>query len=168
VVFVSRGILVRNLLDARNSDDVRERVESLELERFQPFTLVVIALNVPALMLEWNGAALTIDAHAEAQNPVASSSVETSAALAYRRELWVRMLGAHPTPDAQRAFHASQEPGRAAYGPCMRRDDAHTVSFSHIQVRPDAITFEYAPTALCEAQTIAPFRVSIKPAAAYA
>jgi hypothetical protein len=168
VVYVSRGILVRNLLDARNSDDVRERAESLELDRFQPFTLIVISLTAPALMLEWNGAALMIEAQADAQNPLASSSFETSAALAYRRDLWERLVGAHPTPDAQRAFHASQEPGRAAYGPCMRRDDAHTVSFSWIRVRPDVITFEYAPSALCEAQTIAPFRVSIKPAAAYA
>jgi hypothetical protein len=167
VVYTSRGVLVRNLLDARTPAEVRERVESLELDRFQPFTLIVIAVAPPALMLEWNGMALTIDAAADAQNPLASSSFETGAALDYRRELWGRIVAARPTTDAQRSFHASQEPGRAAYGPCMRRDDAHTVSFSWIRVRPNEITFEYVPTALCDARPQPPFHVSIKPAAAY-
>jgi hypothetical protein len=163
--FISRGVLVKNLMDSRHAAEVRDRVESLELDRFQPFTLIVISLDAPALLLEWNGAALSIDAAADAQMPLASSSFDTINALAYRKDLLARICDGAPTPDKLRQFHASQEPGRAAYGPCMRRDDAHTVSFSWITVRDDLIRFEYAPAALCDASSsVAPFEVAIKPA----
>jgi uncharacterized protein with NRDE domain len=165
--FISRGVLVRNLLDSRMPLEVRERVESLELARFQPFTLIVITPDAPALLLEWDSRTLAVDSAADAQMPLASSSFDTATALAYRKDLWQRTMQNAATTDKQRLFHAAQEPGRAAYGPCMRRDDAHTVSFSWIRVRPEQITFEYAPSALCDAATVAPFSVSIKPVSAF-
>jgi hypothetical protein len=165
--WISRGQLVRSMLDARNTAEVADRAESLELNRFQPFTLIVIQPNTPALLLEWNGRGMQTDANADHVMPLASSSFDTSNALAYRSALLKRLSGAAPSVDTLRRFHAMQEPGRAAYGPCMERDDAHTVSFSWISVRPDAIRFEYTPRALCDAHAPAPFAVSIAPAAAY-
>ncbi len=162
--FISRGILVKNLLDSRTPEDARSRVESLELNRFQPFTLIVLAPELPALLMEWNGRDYTVDPDADGLMPVSSSSYDTAQALTYRRDLLQRIGGDHPTPEALRTFHATQEPGRAAYGPCMERSDAHTVSFSHIRVRPDELSFEYSPQALCTNSASAPFRVTIKPA----
>lgn len=165
--FISRGQLVRNLLDSRATGEVHSRIDSLELERFQPFTLLTIETGMPALLVEWNGSQLIIDEDADGQMPLASSSFETSGAIAYRKALLQRLSGGSLSVDTLRAFHATQEPGRAAYGPCMRRDDAHTVSFSWIKVRPERITFEYTATAPCEASAVLPFAVSITPAAAY-
>ena len=126
---------------------------------------------MPALLTEWSGAHLTVDEDADRQMPVASSSFETASAIAYRKELLTRLSAGQPTVESLRAFHASREPGRAAYGPCMERADAHTVSFSWIRVRPERITFEYLPRSLCDSEADAvsarPFSVSITPAAAY-
>jgi Transport and Golgi organisation 2 len=171
--FTSRGQLVRNLLDARAAGEVHSRIESLEQEigRFQPFTLLVLETGMAALLIEWSGKTLSIDEDADKQMPLASSSFEPSAAITYRRELLTRLSNGQPSVESLRAFHASREPGRAPYGPCMERDDAHTVSFSWIRVRPEQISFEYMPMSLCDAaeQTghAQPFSVSITPAAAY-
>ncbi len=165
--FISRGQLVRNLLDSRATGEVHSRIDSLELGRFQPFTLLTIETGMPALLIEWSGSQLIVDEDADAQMPLASSSYETESAIAYRKALLLRIAGAELSVEALRAFHGTQEPGRAAYGPCMHRDDAHTVSFSWIKVRPDRITFEYTAGSPCEASAVPPFAVSITPAAAY-
>jgi uncharacterized protein with NRDE domain len=166
--WISRGILVRNLLDSRTVADVQSRFESIDLARFQPFTLIVLAPDSPSLLLEWNGRRLHVDPDADHVMPLASSSFDTANALAYRSALLTRIFAAHGrAPDALRIFHATQEAGRAPYGPCMRRDDAHTVSFSWIRVRSDGIRFEYTPQALCDgdsAHVITPFEVCIRPA----
>lgn len=164
--FISRGILVKNLLDSRSPEEARSRVESLDLARFQPFTLIVIAPAQPALLMEWNSRDLSIDPQADRQMPLSSSSYDTGNALQYRRDLLARLGSGKLTPETLRTFHASQEPGRAAYGPCMERSDAHTVSFSWIRVRPAEIAFEYLPGAPCATTSTAPFVVTIKPAPA--
>ena len=51
---ISRGLLVRNMLDSRDPAEVRERIDSLDLARFQPFTLLVLQTAQPALLLEIN------------------------------------------------------------------------------------------------------------------
>jgi Transport and Golgi organisation 2 len=169
--FISRGQLVRSLLDSRAAAEVQSRIESLEPERFQPFTLIVLETGMAALLIEWSGRQLLIDEDADKHMPLASSSFEPLVAIAYRRELLARLSTGAPKVESLRAFHASREPGRAAYGPCMERDDAHTVSFSWIRVRPEQISFEYVPMSLCDAAAQSghaqPFSVSITPAAAY-
>ncbi len=167
VRWISRGQLVSSMLVARSTAEVAERSGALELGRFQPFTLIVIQPDTPALLLEWDGRAMTVDADADHAMPLSSSSYDTANALAYRSALLRQLAGTTLSVETLRRFHATQEPGRAAYGPCMERADAHTVSFSWISVRPDVIRFEYTPRALCDPNAPAPYSVSIAPAAAY-
>jgi hypothetical protein len=48
------------------------------------------------------------------------------------------------------ALHRSHIPEAGPYSICMHREDAETVSFSHVVVAGDSITFSYTPAAPCQ------------------
>ena len=47
------------------------------------------------------------------------------------------------TTDMLQAYHRSRDPLGGPYSVYMHRDDAETVSFSHVRVRADEIEFHY-------------------------
>lgn len=49
-------------------------------------------------------------------------------------------------------IHKSHEPSRSAFSICMHRDDAKTVSFSHIRVDASSVNFSYTDGAPCETE----------------
>lgn len=81
--------------------------------------------------------------------PLMSSSFDTEAVRARRREDWTRRLRATGTLDAATlySFHESHGPQPSAYSPCMHRPDAETVSFSWVCVTDSAVEFFYTPAA---------------------
>ncbi len=48
-------------------------------------------------------------------------------------------------------FHASHEPARGAYSPCMHREDAHTVSFTRVRVSARLVALATSPASPCRA-----------------
>jgi Transport and Golgi organisation 2 len=151
VSWISRGLLVRELLRARSAAAASTQVSHIDTARYQPFTLVALDPTGDARLMSWNGAQLALT-DAAPEMPLCSSSWNPSAASAYRRALLGTMAEAAGglTPAVLEAFHQTREADRAAWGPCMRRDDAHTVSLSHVCVRPGQITLRYAPGEPCE------------------
>jgi hypothetical protein len=47
-------------------------------------------------------------------------------------------------------FHASHADGLSAYSTCMHRQDAATLSFSHIRVMDGCADFFFSPAAPCQ------------------
>ena len=161
---ISRGLLVRNMLDARDPAEIRTRIDALDLARFQPFTLLTLQTARPALLFEWTGVALMLDADADQRMPLASAGLDTLAVLTYRADLLDQMATSEGrTVETLRRFHLHQDPARPVWGPCMEHSEARTVSFSHVQVRPDLIRFGYTPGSPCEAGALR-FEVSMTPA----
>lgn len=142
--FVSRGRLVEHLAASANLRLLRAQLAPEVLASFRPFTLLALALGEAAWAARWDGERL---AEVVLDLPLLSSSgYDTAAAETARRALWQREILAAGGPSTERLleFHRSHEPERGPFSPCMHRDDARTVSFTHVSVSPTAVAMRYA------------------------
>lgn len=130
--FHSRGLLVTRLAATGSFQEMCAAFAALDLERFRPFRLVVLAPGAAARVFHWDGRRESEEA--SSRPPLlTSSSFDPAGADAARREL----LDAADHPLAVEgllAFHRSHLPARGPLSPCMHRDDARTVSFTHVEV----------------------------------
>jgi hypothetical protein len=143
----SRGLLVRDLLDARDILAALARLEREELACYRGFTLVLFEPGRPPAARAWDGATLETPAP---RSPLCSSSLDRGRAQAERERVYARLMGPRP-PESGRlgAFHASHEPERGPWSPCMHRPDAATVSASEIRVEGEIVALRYAPGPPC-------------------
>ncbi len=145
--FTSRGLLLMDLADCRSREQVIKRIAEMDLNRFQPFTLLTLVPNAAALIVQWDGRDCAIDRDGDARTPLTSSSFDSGNVIEMRRQ----RFGELPCIDAAalHGFHRSHQPTPSAYSICMHRPDAETVSFSRIKVGSDSVTFSYHPHAPC-------------------
>lgn len=139
--FESRGLLVSRLATAGTPADVRAALAATDLERYRPFRLVVLAPGSTAQVRHWDGGR---EAGETASEPplLTSSSFDPVGADQARRRLLNRAGG---PLDVERLleFHRSHEPARGPLSPCMHRDDARTVGFTHLEVGPGRAVMRY-------------------------
>jgi hypothetical protein len=148
---LSRGLLVLDLLDARSRMAVRERLSETRLDRFQPFTLLALAPDEPALVARWNGRHCLFEYDGEFSNPLISSSFDPVGVETSRRRQFeaIPRSDGRLAPDALVALHHSHEPEPGPYSVCMHRDDASTVSLSWISVSRERVAFRYSDGPPC-------------------
>ena len=148
--FRSRGELVRGLAPCRGPAQLREEIARWDLKRLQGFSLLVLWPGHEPLRLGWDGASLE---ESSPRPPLVSSSRDAVEALRQRRMSFARFCASEGivAPDkieqqraAFEAFHRSREPEPGPWAVCMQRDDARTVSASHVDVGTDAVSFRYA------------------------
>ena len=147
----SRGLLLRDLLDCRHSEDVSKRLKDIELDRFRPFSMLALARDEAPMLVEWNGDECATDLDTELRIPLTSSSLRDTNVLAVRRNVFAEMISQSGGLDAGllRQFHGSHLPERGPYSVCMHRDDAATVSLSMVTVTRDTVSFVYHPNSPC-------------------
>ncbi len=82
-----------------------------------------------------------------------SSSFATNEVIASRKENFAELARLHTKIDdiSHTNFHRSHMPERGAYSVCMHRDDAETLSFTHIHVTHADAKLRYYPAAPCRA-----------------
>ncbi len=159
----SRGLLVLDLMDVANSDQVEARLQGEDLGRYADFQLLALAPQAPARVFTWWGGRL--DARMPAGEPplLVSSAFRVEEVRAARRAWFERCLagiaGEGPLGAAHERFHASHEPERGAYSPCMHREDAHTVSFTRVRVERRRAELEYRGSSPC--RSVAPRRLEL-------
>jgi hypothetical protein len=154
--FRSRGLLVLDLLASRDLADVERRLQAQSGTPYRPFSLFAIdGAGEMAVFGERQAVA-----HDECALLFSSSRDPVRARLERERVLG-RMRKEHGGLDADllRAFHASHDPERGAFSPCMHREEASTVSFSHVRVGAREIVLDYRPGPLCEAAKVATVRI---------
>lgn len=166
--FVSRGLLVRSLLDAGTAAEVEGRLRAASLERFRGFCLAAFEPGLPApRTLTWDGAELREVAPAL---PLVSSSLGPQRAHRERRRVLAGLVeGRAPAPldrELLEAFHASHLPERGPWSVCMHREDAHTKSCCHVRVDPREVVVRYAPGPPCRTPFDAPLRLARRSAVA--
>jgi len=140
--FVSRGEIILKLL-ARQGN-VIDNLKKLPLSNYQPFQLCVFpadlnATNNQLLFLQWDGQRLT-----EQSLPTffTSSSVDYPQVYQARKSAFEQIVSfVEPTTEQLLCFHQYQQ-SEGKLSVKMSREDAHTVSFSHIIVN-DKISFDY-------------------------
>ena len=172
----SRGQLVRSLAHIRTMSDLMLHFDEIKLDCFAPFSLLCFPNfrgftdwnKIP--MMRWTGKELV---SLRQESPLISSSFEFSQVYEERQNTYDKIIApvmdyADETDlgvcrserrniclqkkrDAFYRLHASHKPRASAYSICMHRDDAQTVSFSHIEVKENEIRFHYSDGAPCEA-----------------
>lgn len=157
--FVSRGLLVRSLLDAATAAQVAVRLAAGSLERYRGFQLAAFEPGLPApRVASWDGARL---AEVVPVLPLVSSSRGPERAQRERRAALERLAEGRPLDRELLArFHASHLPERGSWSACMHRADAETKSASHVCVDERWVSFRYAAGAPCRAAWGEPLRLA--------
>ncbi|TVQ23049.1 MAG: hypothetical protein EA382_10860 [Spirochaetaceae bacterium] len=148
----SRGRLVLQLAGGRSCEGIADELVRADLLRYAPFTLLAIDPLCDPLVHAWDGYRLQVDrAHA----PVVSSSFDSAAVLAARRDTYQRMIGPGPTPAQLRAYHQSHDPERGPYSVCVHREDGGSRSLTEIRVNTDEVAMRYSAGPPCESAAMA-------------
>jgi uncharacterized protein with NRDE domain len=149
--YTSRGLLLTELLDSRENLQISERVEDFELDRFRPFSMLVLSGDEPAILIEWTGQDCRVERNVDAQMPLTSSSLRNPTPIETRRNRFEEIAREREKLDVEllHQFHLSHVPERGPYSVCMHRDDAATVSLSTVTVTRDSIEFIYQPGSPC-------------------
>lgn len=143
----SRGLLVSELLGRRSAIDATLALSRRDLGAFAPFTLVLLQPGMRAVVAAWDGRCRFAMHDGDRTCPLASSSVDELTAVRRRRAAW---RSRQPTTVCEAtAFHHSH-----TGGVCMHREDAETVSFTHVHVSPDRVQLHYWPDSPCRADFI--------------
>lgn len=156
--YISRGRLLISLLDVASHADVSLRLQQQRLDSYLPFILLAFACGRLVSSFTWNGKDWLYDELGAARMPVTTSSFASQQVEAHRRRCFQQLdlKQGDITVERLLAFHRSHIPSASAYSVCMHRDDANTVSLSHVKVAPADIELRYYPNSPCrhEAESI--------------
>lgn len=144
---ISRGLLLKSLAGLTDVKQVTLAFEQLNLARFAPFTLLAFDPRLTqhhgdVLAYAWDGETFNC---APTSSPLFSSGVELAQVQRYRTEIYHQITADGVTPEKLLAFHCHQHPQFSHLSVAMQREDAHTVSFTHINVSGDQQVMSYLP-----------------------
>lgn len=155
----SRGVIVQELLRLTSSTEAKQFIERLDLGRYRPFRVVLFfpGETTPRFFL-WRGEG---DIGAETlQAPVSSSGFRPDLVIPTRISRYKQMLEEsglkNPDRDFSYAYHASKDAKGGAYSVCMEREDARTVSFTHISVDQNLAILYYLGEPLKRGTSVLP------------
>ena len=155
--WISRGLLVKGLAQQLTAQAALLDLAQKNLDYFKPFDLLIFSQQDLPLQVSWDGVNLSEKANPVA--PITSSSFSTATVIQNRL---AHLINApNLSTDLLRNYHAGHLPEKGPYSVCMHRDDASTVSFSHIQVDDLGATFHYWDGPPCEALGKAPVIIKI-------
>jgi hypothetical protein len=143
--FTSRGLLIREMACFGNPSEVESDLKRRPLERYRPFTLVVMARGGRPQVFDWNGLRLAGSLVRRPGLVRASSGSDQAEAERVRGGL-VRTAAAEQgglTAATLERLHRSHFPEKGAISICMHRQEANTVSLSLITVNENDISIFY-------------------------
>ncbi len=161
---ISRGKLLRSLAHAENISSLENQISTTDLSHYAPFTLVAFQITPGHRqpqedMFQWDGK----DIHrSQPENMFTSSSVKFDEVSKQRQQRYAQEISSLPCDDINNehsaasnadrhiSFHASHGDKKSHRSVCMHREDARTVSFSHIVVTNNHIKFNYHNGSPCE------------------
>ncbi|HSS97465.1 MAG TPA: NRDE family protein [Terriglobales bacterium] len=162
---ISRGSVIPQLIGHSDMADVAWKLSSISLEGILPFRLVGIFWPQDQICeFRWDGLTLQRFSFPWEARHWFSSGVSDEAAGRVRGEAcqiaWAdKDSGSLPW---LRSLHASHVSDDGAYGICVHRPDAATVSYSEIEFRPSALTFRYVDGSPCSnPESISTLRVPL-------
>lgn len=149
---VSRGQLVKSYAHYSDAETLIANFTKLSLDRYAPFTLVVFDAQLSSEQghvkaLQWNGKTLVDSLPLP---PLISSAVDADRVRASRRNLFAKFNTIEESTTSRLLFHHSHEPMQGHCSPCMHRDDAQTVSFTHVIVTKTDIRVNYQDGSPCQ------------------
>jgi len=148
--WISRGEMVRRFATVASIDQADALFESLDLDDYRAFRMFVIDHHGSNRLCVWDGHKARIERNVT--TPKSSSSVDARHVKSVRKGLFadLNLIESKNVGDYIN-YHASHLPSRSKESVCMHRDDANTVSLSHVSVSSQGVSFRYADGSPCEA-----------------
>lgn len=148
--WISRGEIVRQFASTPDPLAAEEQFRRLELEDYRAFRMFIIDPSGRNCLCVWDGHQARVERNVV--TPKSSSSVDAQHVKTLRKNLFLD-TGLSESKNTQQYldFHASHLPNRSQESVCMHRDDAKTVSLSHVKVGASDVEFAYADGSPCEA-----------------
>jgi hypothetical protein len=158
--WTSRGEIVRSFATTKDLAVVEQRFFQLDLEDYRAFRMFVIDRDGSNRLCVWDGHKARIEVNVA--TPKSSSSVDAKHVKSLRKQLF-REMDLHNSKDSSHfiKYHSSHVPTMSMDSVCMHREDANTVSFSHVKVCSESVKFAYADGAPCRATLGKPLRISL-------
>ena len=149
----SRGEIVRSAMAHRTVEEIVLMLESCELSRYNPFTLLCITPASGPVRMQWSAEFLVDESPTM---PLSSSSYRTKPVIDNRISAFAKVRTPvrnelHMTAGSAEhtGYHRSHTPEKGAFSVCMHREDAQTQSYTHATVGRERISYEYVPGSPC-------------------
>ncbi|SIO35409.1 NRDE family protein [Salinivibrio sp. ES.052] len=152
----SRGQLVKSVSVAQRLSHVANIMMAQDMRDFSPFMLVAFAPDsasgspVFPLAWRWNGRVLK---EVNCLPPVVSSAVDIEAVAQARSDYLALQLRDASPVGTLLDYHRSHVPNQGHLSVCMHRDDASTVSLTHICVDTESVDMHYYDGSPCRVST---------------
>lgn len=148
--WISRGEIVRKFSPTIDIASAAEEFATMLLDDYRAFRMFMIDRRGNNRLCVWDGHTARVEQNVS--TPKSSSSVDAKHVKEVRKRLFENLyLGESQDSQAYINYHASHLPNRSQESVCMHRDDAKTVSLSHVSVSATAACFAYADGSPCEA-----------------
>jgi len=158
--WTSRGEIVRQFAVTTDLVQADYRFNQLDLGDYRAFRMFIIDQQGENRLCVWDGHAARIERNVT--TPKSSSSVDAKHVKKVRRDLFENLNLVDSTDSAAYLnYHASHLPARSKESVCMHREDANTVSLSHVRVDSELVAFAYADGSPCSAAMGEPLSVGI-------
>ncbi len=149
--WISRGEIVRKFAAINSIAQAVTDFNKLELINYRAFRMFLIERNGDNALFVWDGHQARVQPNVS--TPKSSSSVNAKHVKSSRKQYFadLHLLESAEVEDYL-AYHNSHFPHKSEQSVCMHRDDANTVSLSHISVDSRVARFAYTDGSPCEAQ----------------
>lgn len=147
---VSRGLLLRALLDSPSARVVADRLRETSLTPFQPFTVVAADPTGQLHLFDWDGTTLHQTTSRTAGLVRTSSGRDQRQAEVVRTGVWATLAPGKPNIAALRLLHRSHAPTRGPFSVCMHREEAGTQSLTEVRVARRVVRVSYLAGAPCQ------------------
>lgn len=160
---ISRGMLLRSLAHHTNVNALEDQLSKTPLIHYAPFTLVIFSQSTTPSSLpcitgyQWNGKSIS---RFQPSSPLTSSSIKLSEVAESRFEQYAQQVKLQ-SPHELKRFHTGHTQEKCYRSVCMHREDAKTVSLSHIKVGSATATFSYQNGSPCENQEKVTAQISV-------
>ena len=142
---ISRGLLVQELLGSPTTLQVGRRLLSLDLDVYEPFTLVALSETAAPVILRWDRVSLA-DVVPLGEILLVTSAGGSSDIEQQRKSLFRdRGLSAEQIESLYRAA-----PDSVLASVCVHRPEVSTVSLTRIEVAPALVSLTYTPGQPCQ------------------
>jgi hypothetical protein len=148
--WTSRGEIVRRFASTSSLSNAEELFDTLDLGDYRAFRMFIIDHLGDNRLCVWDGHSARIER--DLKTPKSSSSVDAKHVKSVRKDLFASLnLVESKKVEDYINYHSSHLPTRSKESVCMHRDDASTVSLSHVSVSSEGIRFRYADGCPCQA-----------------
>lgn len=146
-VYLSRGTIIPALVAASSAPEAAQLACEMNALDYPPFRLLIADPTAAPELVVSDGHSLSRSQLPREALMLASSSMRETEVDRYRQDLFRSYLTKHPHPNLSEllAFHATKSTAMPAFGVCMERPEARTVSFSAVSSDVGGARLYYAP-----------------------